>query len=173
MLHSPGLPNTRHGDSIDWGERALENESIGAQGISNDDRSPSEIDLWSRTLSRIPTSFGRLVYLAGLIDVNSGRYKHFGLVQVYSEQEAHEALRKAHAEVFGEWLNYPLRRQRGDLESYLESLEGDREMVLRSWLHLTPYRSLIPAGASDGNRQLYIADLELILEILRNETFPP
>jgi hypothetical protein len=66
-----------------------------------------------------------------------------------------------------------LRRQRGDLESYLDSLEGDREMVLRSWLHLTPYRSLIPAGASDANRQLYIADLELILKILRNETFPP
>jgi hypothetical protein len=80
----------------------LENQSIGAPEISNDDRSPSEIDLWSRTLSRIPTSFGRLVYLAGLIDVNSGRYKHFGLVQVYSEQEAHEALRKAHTEVFGE-----------------------------------------------------------------------
>lgn len=149
----------------------MEQEPIEAGGISNDGRSPSEIDLWNRTLSRIPTSFGRLVYLAGLIDVNTGRYKHFGLIQVYSENEAHDALRKAHAEVFGEWLNYPLRRQRGDLEAYLDSLDGDREMVLRSWLHLTPYRSLIPAGTSEANRQLYVADLELILEILRNETF--
>ena len=150
--------------------KALGQEPFESEEGASDGRSPSEIDLWNRTLARIPTSFGRLVYLAGLIDVNTGRYKHFGLVQVYSENEAHEALRKAHAEVFGEWLNYPLRRQRGDLEAYLESLEGDREMVLRSWLHLTPYRSLIPAGSSEANRQLYIADLELILEILRNET---
>ena len=150
----------------------MDNELSGAGEFSNDGRSPSETDLWNRTLSRIPTSFGRLVYLAGLLDVNTGRYKHFGLIQVYSENEAHDALRKAHAEVFGEWLNYPLRRQRGDLEAYLESLDGERETVLRSWLHLTPYHSLIPAGASEANRQLYIADLELILEILRNETFP-
>jgi len=147
----------------------LGNEPIAVGIFSNDGRSPSETDLWNRTLSRIPTSFGRLVYLSGLIDVNTGRYHHFGLVQVYSENEAHEALHKAHIEVFGEWLNYPLRRQRGDLEAYLETLDDERETVLRSWLELTPYRALIPAGTNDANRRLYLSDLELILDILRNE----
>lgn len=150
----------------------MENDASGEAGKRGSSRGPAETDLWNRTLSRIPTAFGRLVYLSGLIDVNTGRYKHFGLIQVYSEDEADEALRRAHAEAFREWLNYSLRRQRGDLEEYLESLGGDREMVLRSWLQLTPYRNLIPPGASEASRLLYISDLELILEVLRNEESP-
>jgi len=129
-------------------------------------------DVWSRTLSQIQSTFGRIVYLASLRDENSGRYRHFGLAQIYSEDEADRALRDSHQEVFSEWLNYELARQRQDLEAYLEGLEGDRRTILDTWLRIAPYHRLIPAQASEAERLLYISDLELILDLLRNELSP-
>ena len=67
------------------------------------------------------------------------------------------------------WLNYSLEQQRQDLEEHLRLIEGERKVVLETWLTLTPYRNLIPAGTREAERLLYISDLELILEILRNE----
>ena len=80
-------------------------------------------------------------------------------------------MRSSHEQVFAEWLNYPLEQQRQDLEEHLRSVEGERQVVLETWLTLTPYRNLIPAGTAirEAERLLYITDLELILEILRNE----
>ncbi len=126
-------------------------------------------DVWSRTLSQIPTTFGRVAYLAGLRNENSGYYQHFGLAQRYSDEKADRVLRSSHEQVFAEWLNYPLEQQRQDLEEHLLSIEGERKVVLETWLTLTPYRNLIPAGTREAERLLYITDLELILEILRNE----
>ena len=126
-------------------------------------------DVWSRTLSQIPTTFGRVAYLAGLRNENSGYYQHFGLAQRYSDEEADRVLWLSHEQVFAEWLNYPLEQQRQDLEEHLRSVEGEQQVVLETWLTLTPYRNLIPAGTREAERLLYITDLELILEILRNE----
>lgn len=136
------------------------------------ERSRALRDLWSRTLAQVPTTFGRIVYLASLRDANTGRYQHFGLAQVYSLEEAAGALLASHIEAFGEWLNYPLARQKSDLEEYLGSLEEDRTTVLRTWLALSPYRNLIPTDATEAQRELFVSDLELILELLRDETSP-
>ena len=126
-------------------------------------------DLWRRTLAQIPTLFGKIVYLSGLRDVNSGGYVHYGLAQRYSTEEANRILRESHERVFGEWLNCPLERQRDDLEEYLRSLEDDRETILRTWFTLAPYNNLIPINTREAERLLYISDLELILDVLRNE----
>lgn len=126
-------------------------------------------DVWDRTVSQIPTTFGRIVYLASLRNENSGRYEHYGLSHIYSGTEADRVLRACHQEVFSDWLNYSLLQQRNDLEAYLNSIEDDRATVLETWLELSPYRSLIPADASAAERRLYLSDLELILDLLRNE----
>ena len=126
-------------------------------------------DLWRRTLAQIPTLFGKIVYLSGLRDANSGGYVHYGLAQRYSTEEANRILRESHERVFGEWLNCPLERQRDDLEEYLRSLEDDRETILRTWFTLAPYNNLIPINTREAERLLYISDLELILDVLRNE----
>jgi hypothetical protein len=136
------------------------------------EREKALLDLWERTLSQVPTTFGRIAYLAGLRNPNTGRYEHFGLAQVYSEEEADRALRTSHEEAFGRWLNWPLAEQRSDLEEYLRSLEGGRETVLGAWAALGPYRNLIPVAASQAERELFVTDLELILELLRNELAP-
>ena len=137
--------------------------------LSDQEQEKAVRDLWGRTLSQVPTTFGRIAYLSSLRNSDTGRYEHFGLAQIYSAEEADRALRWSHAQVFREWLNFPLERQKADLEQYLLSLEGDRATVLRTWSSLAPYRNLLPAGITEAERQLFLTDLELILDLLRNE----
>jgi hypothetical protein len=124
-------------------------------------------DLWRNTLSQIPTLFGRLVYLSSLRDPNSGAYQHFGLAQVFGAKEADRTLRQSHTQQFGAWLNLNLEEQKADLEDYLASLEEEIPAILATWARLAPYRNLIPARAREVERQLYLSDLEVVLELLR------
>lgn len=126
-------------------------------------------DVWERTLGQIPTAFGKLVYLASLLNSNSGCYQHFGLAQLYGADEADRVLKASHEEVFADWLNFGLEQQKGDLEGYLESVADDNRTILEAWSSLSPYRSLPPAAAGDAERHLYFTDLEVILELMRSE----
>jgi len=126
-------------------------------------------DLWERTLAQVSTVFGQMTYLASLRDGHSGRYSHYGLAQVYGEEAAHHALNASHERTFAEWVNYSLDKQRSDLEAYLDGIEEPRAEILKSWAAIMPYKSLVPAGAGDAERYLYVSDLEIILELLRNE----
>jgi hypothetical protein len=126
-------------------------------------------DLWRNTLSQIPSTFGRLVYLASLRDANTGRYEHHGLALVFGDAEADKALRASHEESFGIWLGYTLQQQHADLDLYLAGLESDKRVILETWTRLSPYRSLLPESVRGMERQLYLADLEALLAVLRNE----
>jgi hypothetical protein len=124
-------------------------------------------DLWRNTLSQIPTLFGRLVYLSSLRDSNSGAYDHFGLAQIFGTKEADRTLRQSHTQAFSAWLNLNLEQQKNDLEDYLTGLEEDVDAILATWIRLAPYRNLIPARAREVERQLYLTDLEVVLELLK------
>lgn len=126
-------------------------------------------DLWRRTLSQIPSVFGRLVYLSSLRDPNTGQYNHYGLAQVFGFEEADRALRQSHLDAFAEWLSYTLEQQKADLGLYLAGLDGNRRVILDTWIRTAPYRNLVPATAREVERRLYLADLETILELLKNE----
>jgi hypothetical protein len=126
-------------------------------------------EVWRNTLSQVPTLFGRLVYLAGLIDPNSGRYQHHGLAHYVGEDDADAALRQSHEDCFTTWIAYPLVRQRTDLEEYLSGIEGDRKVVLRAWLQLERYRECVPASALQVEKELFLGDLETLLALLRNQ----
>jgi hypothetical protein len=125
------------------------------------------LDVWNRTLDQIPTQFGKLAYLAGLRNENSGRYQHFGVAQLYGEDEANHVLGSSHERVFGEWLNYSLEQQHTDLEAYLDGMEEDRRTILQTWSSLAPYEKLPPEAARDAERLLFTSDLEIILELMR------
>ena len=126
-------------------------------------------DLWRHTLARIPTLFGRLVYLSSLLSQHSGLYEHPALSQMFGDEQADETVRRSHARVFQDWLCLNLAQQKADLQEYLAELPGNPATALATWLHLAPYRNLAPAAAQEVERQLYMTDLELLLELLKRE----
>jgi hypothetical protein len=126
-------------------------------------------DVWRRTLSQIETVFGRLVYLSGLRDANSGRYEHHGLALVFGEDEADQALRDSHEITFAEWLSFNLERQKADLDLYLSHLTARKRTAVDTWLRLRPYRNLVPTRSAEPERMLYLSDFEVLLDLLRNE----
>ncbi|MBZ5593598.1 MAG: hypothetical protein LAP39_15265 [Acidobacteriia bacterium] len=132
----------------------------------NFDRSAAA-DLWRNTLSQIPTTYGRLIYLASLRDQNTGTYHHHGLAQLFDEEQADQTMRQSHRQVFAEWLCFNLEQQKKDLEAYLEDLHEDKKTILATWIRLSPYRSYVPANAREVERNLFITDLETVLELLR------
>jgi hypothetical protein len=126
-------------------------------------------DVWRNTLSRIPTIFGRLNYLAGLRDPNTGRYRHHGLELVYGRVDSNKALRQSHADAFAEWIKLGLPGQHADLLLYLSDLDEDRRSVMATWLQLKHYETLVPGSILGLERRLYIADLVALIQLLKNE----
>ena len=127
-------------------------------------------DLWRNTLSRIPTLFGRLVYLSNLRSPNTGRYEHHGLALVFGELESDRELRKLLKQFFQEWLNLKLVDQVNEIRTYLDSLETGPKVTLETWFAISPYRNLIPASSKPMERDLYLTDMEAALDVLRRES---
>lgn len=125
--------------------------------------------LWRRTLSQIPTTYGRLVYLASLRDLNSGTYEHNGLSLMFGDADAVAAILRSHEDAFAEWLNSPLEQQKADLDLYVASLSNNRRAVVEAWLRVAPHRNLIPSCARASERELFSSDFQLVLEALRRE----
>ena len=119
-------------------------------------------------MSRIPSWFGRLVYLSSLRNSNSGRYEHHGLALMFGEDETHQTLFESHKRTFAEWLNYGLEHQKADLDLYISSLSIRRKTLVEAWLRLAPYRNFAPADVRVAERQLYLTDLEILLDLLRS-----
>ena len=144
-----------------------------ASNNSNTDKQDIDIsaanDVWRQTLQSIATTFGKLVYLSGLRDEGTGRYNHYGLSQRYSEEQANLVLTLSHEEVFFDWLELSLEQQNGDLNLYLTDSGSDPALVVDNWLRLEPYRRLIPASAPREERELYISDIEMLLDLIRKD----
>jgi len=129
----------------------------------------SASDLWRRTLSQIPSVFGRLVYLSSLRNPNTDTYEHHGFRQMFGSEESDRTLRESHSLAFAEWLRYSLEQQKADLDLYISGLDNNKKTIIEAWLRLAPYRHLIPGGARRSERKLYLADLGALLALLRNE----
>jgi hypothetical protein len=112
-------------------------------------------------LSRVPTRFGRLVFLSSLRDPLTGYYAHAPLNQIVDREITDRTLRYSHHEIFSEWLSCSLARQKADLDEYLTASGAS--------LELAAYSDLAPATAHQVERQLYLTDLETLLELLRFE----
>jgi hypothetical protein len=129
-------------------------------------RSAAE-DLWKHTLSRIPTVFGRLEYLASLRDSNSGAYRHYGLAEAFGRDESAKAMRESHEEAFLGWITLNMREKYGVLGQHLDSLEDPAPMVVEHWLESRVYRTFVPASAREMERDLFCSDLEALLAMIR------
>jgi hypothetical protein len=116
--------------------------------------------LWRRTLSQIPTVFGRLVYLSSLRDTATNRYLHASLTPLLGVEDADRTLCHCHHQVFSQWIGFSLAEQKADLDGYARDMGGHKH-----WLQ--QYRHLVPPRARDVERQLYLTDLGTLVELLR------
>ena len=121
--------------------------------------------MWRKTLARVPTHFGRLVFLSSLRHSLTGRYVHQPLSQIVGGDITDRTLRHSHHEVFSAWLGFTLAEQKADLDRYLKASQAP--------LDLDQSRDIAPPTAHQVERQLYLADLETLLELLRFERGAP
>jgi hypothetical protein len=126
-------------------------------------------EIWARTLARITTTFGRLVYLASLRNDTTGLYWDSGLGGHCSDAETNVLLREIHEEVFATWLSFSLKDQSEDLEQYLILLKEEKARDLGTWLTQVPYRKAIPDRAEAAERALFSTNLEFLLDVLRSK----
>jgi hypothetical protein len=125
-------------------------------------------DVWRHTLARIPTLFGRILYLASLRDPATGEYRHPALAQMVGDEETGATLRRSHARVFQDWLCLSLEQQRADLQEYLAETPNPA-VLLAHWAESAAYRSWPPPDAQDVERRLFASDLETLFDLLRRE----
>jgi len=118
------------------------------------------VEFWRQILLRIPTQFGRLTYIASLRDSITGRYSESGLRRSLDMDDTNRALAHCHYRAFSQWISSSLKDQKADLEEYLLRC-GD------GWEQLEGFRQLVPPTAREVECQLYLTDLETLLELLR------
>src|SRR6266487_5485261 len=80
-----------------------------------------EADLWRNTLSKIPTVFERLLYLASLWDPQTGNFHHFGLAQRYGKGRVNFLLRANYLELLRQWNSCPLKDRQIQMSAYWEA----------------------------------------------------
>jgi hypothetical protein len=137
----------------------------GSTAIAPDRESP-----WISDLADIPTRYGRLVYLAAIRNADNGRYEHFGFITGSSTSLiASGKLKRIHESVFMEWVGCSLEAKAADIALYISTIEDvDECRLIDTWLRLTPYLNLVPAGVHGPERQRHISDSETILWLLQN-----
>lgn len=131
-------------------------------------QSESTEQLCLQQLSLIPSTYGRLVYLAGLRNPDTGRYEHYGAVDS-GAGDANKILKRTHEVIFREWVSYPLEQKKADIELYISGIDQvDKTELIDAWLRLTPYKNLVPASIQGPERQKHMSDFEAILGLLKN-----
>ena len=142
---------------MQWNPWGIGVGDLVAKSLSN--RGPA-VELWRKTLSQIPTVFGRLVYLASLRDEATGRYVHDGLTRLQGSDEADRTLCHSHQQIFAQWIASSLSDQKRDLDEYVMEIGGRIQSL---WSH----RDVVPPMAREVERQLYLADFETLLDLLQ------
>jgi hypothetical protein len=131
------------------------------------DIEPAITDLRSRTLSRLPGDFSRLVYLASSRDLNTGRYSHDGLAFHFSENVASKAMAACHTEIFDRLVFCSLEELIEELRNYISSISERPEDVLRSWEGLGSYRVTIPSECDETAAEIFLSNVKIALAILQ------
>lgn len=110
-----------------------------------------------------------MAYLARLRNPETERYEHHGLISIFGESEAEAALRNSHWEVLESFLSLGVLDQRDDVAQYTVTLPQSARRVLESWERNQGYLTFLPQSVSLAQRELFDANLSLIVRHLRDE----
>lgn len=114
-------------------------------------------DFVARTLSTIPTLLGRLEYTTSLR--TQARYEHWGLARVHGEADAHQAISRAHTELWLEVLRTPLPSLYRDL---LQSTKTPLEWARRWREHIPDFLPM----ETDGGATRHFSSVLLALSAM-------
>ncbi len=126
-------------------------------------------DVSESTLAGFQAEYGKLVYLASLRDLASGRYVHAGLEAIYGRRDTHEGLWQTHKQICMRILETPLGKQEADLALCLRGFEGELEEVIAHWRELEFYLALLPFGLPHYLRSLFSSNVEILLSVLQDD----
>lgn len=129
-------------------------------------------DFTMTTLAGIPGQFARLIYIASLRDLSSGRYEHAGLSALYPAEAVQQALQLCHEQILERILETPLSSQEQDLRTCLGQMEGGLACAVTHWRRLEAYRVLVPETSPDYLKDLFCSNIRALLEILQKESIP-
>ncbi|MGH9729713.1 MAG: hypothetical protein ACRD4V_14145 [Candidatus Acidiferrales bacterium] len=130
-------------------------------------------DFASTTLAGIPGDICRLLHVATLRDMATGRYHHAGLETLYSEPAVHQALDLCHQELFERILETPLEQQEMELRKCLESFGSPTNDVAVRWQEHEFYKLLIPSGVPSYLRDLFCSNLSVLLRLIAKDSLNP
>ena len=126
-------------------------------------------DFALRTLHSISGDVARLLYVASLRDLATGRYRHEGLTAIHSESAVDQSLRLCHEELFERLLESSLEQQEADLRGCLAGFDVPLAEVAARWREHEFYRFLIPSGAPVYLRELFCSNFTTLLRLLVEE----
>jgi len=124
-------------------------------------------DFVDRALSRIPSTFGKLAFLASLRDEHSGRYGDSLAVLLYGREQTEACLKQKHGDTFFAWLRLALAAQTADLTKCLASSNSDQNPFSASWFDEKLPEKLIPGAASELDYALFMGNLRAALASLQ------
>ena len=122
-----------------------------------------------QSVSEIPSLFGRLVYFASCRDSLTGRYIPSQSSGQFSLDDVHCALAALHVEAFAGWLCLGLEQQMREVKLHLPTLGTEPWRVVWLWSRVRPFRDLIPPAAMEMERLLYLTDLDVLMDLLKQE----
>lgn len=123
-------------------------------------------DFSSRTLSAIPSDFGRLSYISSLKESRSGLYEHDGLTKLYPAGAVQAALKHCHEELFSRILETPLKEQERDLRECLDTAgEAGWEAVKKRETNRS-FQEMCPQDLPGYLQDLFCSNMTALLAIL-------
>jgi hypothetical protein len=123
-------------------------------------------DLRNRTLSEIPRSLDRMIYLASMRDYNTGVYYHDGLASRFTQEAACEALADCHREAFRSLVGASMEELVCQMQAYMESTRTSPADFLTAWKKLEPYRVAVPVETDPLSAQFLFSSFKIALAIL-------
>jgi hypothetical protein len=125
-------------------------------------------DLTANYLEPRTSAYERLAYLSSLREQATGKYVHEELPRLYGAEAVDQVIAHCHEEVFERLLEMPLNAQGEDLRLYLDSLQGT--LKAKTTLCREKCRQWVPVGAPSYLRELYYSNLDVLLELLLDDS---
>ena len=140
-------------------------ETIIPTGDYHSDSEKACAALVRSALSTISSPLERLIFVASLRDLATEADQRLPALKFYRAEVGH-VLGVEHTAIFEAWLCLNLQQQMLELKRYVSNQEASAGAFLDEWTYRKPYQRLIPSGAMQAQRDLFVRDMETILRIL-------